>query len=112
MSEQQKDWADEKAEELLPCAISCWSPPSGSLVHVAHCPYEYRKRVAAALREMKPTQKENEAIDIAREWVKQSHEKWYGPMGVWSRDQLESYHRDLGMLVTFVIDCWPKTNKE
>jgi len=49
-------------------------------------------------------------LDIAEQWLRDSLQKWQGPMDTWTDDQTNNYFRDLGMLASFVIDCWPKNN--
>lgn len=49
-----------------------------------------------------------EPIMIAREWLKKSHEAWHGPMVTWTAQQKDLYHVELGLLVEFVTECWPK----
>jgi hypothetical protein len=46
-------------------------------------------------------------IDIAHEWLKKSRQEWNGHMSTWTPEQMDNYHRDLGLLVDFATDCWP-----
>ncbi len=46
-------------------------------------------------------------IDIAHEWLKKSRQEWNGHISTWTPEQMDNYHRDLGLLVEFVTDCWP-----
>lgn len=48
-------------------------------------------------------------IDIAHEWLKKSHQEWNGHISTWTPEQMDNYHRDLGLLVDFVTDCWPNS---
>jgi len=47
------------------------------------------------------------AIDVAHQWLKKSRQEWNGHISTWTPEQMDSYHRDLGLLVDFVTDCWP-----
>ena len=47
------------------------------------------------------------AITVAHEWLRNSREEWLGPMREWTQENRDNYHRDLGLLVDFVTDCWP-----
>ncbi len=47
------------------------------------------------------------AIDVAHEWLKKSRQEWNGHISTWTPEQMDNYHRDLGLLVDFVTDCWP-----
>lgn len=47
------------------------------------------------------------AVELAHIWLKGQREQWDGPMNTWTDDAKDRYHRDLGLLVDFVTDCWP-----
>lgn len=47
------------------------------------------------------------AIDISHRWLKKNHQEWNGHISTWTPEQMDNYHRDLGLLVDFVTDCWP-----
>ncbi len=49
-------------------------------------------------------------VDIAHQWLKKNRQEWNGPISTWTSEQMDRYHTDLGMLVDFVTDCWPKPN--
>ena len=49
-------------------------------------------------------------IDIAHEWLKKNRQEWSGHISTWTPEQMNNYHRDLGLLVDFVTDCWPNTS--
>lgn len=51
-------------------------------------------------------------IDIAREWLRKSYWQTLGDRELWTKEQVERYHTELGLLVEFVNDCWPKEPKE
>ena len=47
------------------------------------------------------------AIDVAHGWLKKSRQEWNGHISTWTPEQMDNYHRDLGLLVDFVTECWP-----
>lgn len=44
---------------------------------------------------------------LAHQWIKKQREDISGPMRNWNTLEMDNYHRDLGILVDFVTDCWP-----
>lgn len=49
--------------------------------------------------------------DIAHDWLKKNLEKRNGHISTWEPKLFASYNRDLGLLVEFATDCWPKNSK-
>ena len=49
-------------------------------------------------------------LDIAKEWLAEKYTALHGS----SRSEwpMDSYHRDLGLLIDFVTDCWPSAEIE
>lgn len=47
-------------------------------------------------------------IAIAHQWLKKQREDVHGHIGTWKPETMDNYHRDLGLLIDFVTDCWPK----
>lgn len=45
--------------------------------------------------------------DTVREWLDKQWEA-SGPKTDWSEVQWDKYHAQLGLLICFVDDCWPK----
>lgn len=52
--------------------------------------------------------KSDERIAIVREWLTKQTESFLGPQMSWTPEERDNYHRDLGLLVDFVTDCWTK----
>lgn len=50
-------------------------------------------------------------IDIAHRWLKKRMEECGGLMSTWTPEEMDRYHRDLGLLVDFVTDCWPSSDQ-
>ena len=49
------------------------------------------------------------ATDVAHQWLKKQREDWHGHISIWTPQIKDQYHRDLGLLVDFVTDCWPNS---
>lgn len=47
----------------------------------------------------------DELVQIAHGWAKRKCEHINGQMITWDQVQMDSYHRDLGLLIDFVTDC-------
>jgi hypothetical protein len=52
------------------------------------------------------------ATGVAHAWLKKQCEDVNGHMSTWTTETMDSYHRDLGLLVDFVTDCWPNAPGE
>ena len=52
------------------------------------------------------------AIDVAHQWLKKQCEDVNGHISTWPSETMDRYHRDLGLLVDFVTDCWPNVAGE
>ncbi len=46
--------------------------------------------------------------DVAHQWLKRERQEANGHMSQWTTEEMDRYHTDLGLLVDFATDCWPK----